>query len=181
MTHDVAVIVGSLRQQSFSRKLALALAPLAPPGLKLSIVEIGALQMFNQDLEKTPTPEWSAFKGRIQQAAGVVFVTPEYNRSIPGVLKNAIDVASRPYGQSAWSGKPALVVSASPGAIGGFGAQHHLRQCLVFLDMPVVQQPELYLSKVDKLLGDDGSITDEGVRKLLGQALQRLEALIAAR
>jgi chromate reductase, NAD(P)H dehydrogenase (quinone) len=177
-TYDVAVIVGSLRRESFSRRLALALAKLAPPSLKFEIVEIGALQHFNQDLEKTPTAEWTAFKQRIATCDAVLFVTPEYNRSVPGALKNAIDVASRPYGQSAWSGKPAAVVSSSPGAIGGFGANHHLRQSLVFLDMPVLQQPEIYLSRIDKVLGDGPELADPAAKDLLVQFLQRFQSLI---
>ena len=114
----VAVLVGSLRKESFSRKLAKAIAALAPPNLKFQFVEIGDLQAFNQDLEPTPTAEWVAFRDAIRPADAVLFVTPEYNRGLPGVLKNAIDVGSRPYGQSVFNGKPAAVVANSPGAIG---------------------------------------------------------------
>jgi chromate reductase len=156
---DVVVLVGSLRKDSFSRKLALAMASLAPAELKLEIVEIGALSFYNQDDEATPPAPWVAFRDRMRRADAVLFVTPEYNRSVPGVLKNAIDVGSRPYGKAIWTDKPCAVVSSSPGAIGGFGANHHLRQSLVFLNMPVIQR-ELYLGGIDKLLGDDG-ITNE--------------------
>jgi chromate reductase len=125
---NVAVIVGSLRKESFNRKMAKAMIAMAPPALKLEIVEIGQLPHYNQDFDADPPQEVKDFKGRIQQADAVLFVTPEYNRSVPGVLKNAIDVGSRPYGKSVWAGKPAAVVSVSPGANGAFGANHHLRR-----------------------------------------------------
>src|SRR6266480_5870285 len=124
-TRNVAVIVGSLRKESFNRKMAKAMIAMAPPSLKLEIVEIGQVPHYNQDFDADPPQEAKDFKGRIQQADAVLFVTPEYNRSVPGVLKNAIDVASRPYGKSAWSKKPAAVVSVSPGALSAFGANHH--------------------------------------------------------
>lgn len=124
---DVAVIVGSLRKASINRMVANALAELAPAGLKLGIVEIGQLPLYNQDGDDDPPAEWTAFRERVRAADSVLFVTPEYNRSVPAALKNALDVGSRPYGKSAWSGKPGAVVSASPGGIGGFGANHHLR------------------------------------------------------
>ena len=123
---NIAVIVGSLRKEAFSRRTAQALAELAPDSLKLEIVEIGDLPFFNQDIEKTPPEQWTRFRERIRSADGVLFVTPEYNRSVPGVLKNAIDVASRPYGQNVWNGKPGAVVSVSPGAIAGFGAARQI-------------------------------------------------------
>jgi len=167
-SRDIAVIVGSLRDGSFSRKTALALAGLAGDGLKLEIVEIGGLPLYNQDFDPdSPPAPWVAFRDRVRRADGVLFVTPEYNRSIPGVLKNAIDVGSRPYGKSAWTGKPTAVVSVSPGAIGAFGANHHLRQSLVFLDMPCLQQPEMYISGADKLFDKQGQLTDDRVRELL--------------
>jgi len=120
-THRVAVIVGSLRRDSLNRKLAKALAAMAPPSLALEIVEIGGLPLYNQDDDANPPAPSAAFKEKIAAADAVLFVTPEYNRSVPGVLKNAIDIASRPYGKSAWDGKPGAVISVSPGAIGGFG------------------------------------------------------------
>jgi chromate reductase, NAD(P)H dehydrogenase (quinone) len=163
----VAVIVGSLRKEAFSRKLAKAIAAVAPPHLSFDFVEIGQLQHFNQDLEATPTAEWSAFRDRIRAADAVLFVTPEYNRSVPGVLKNAIDVGSRPYGHSVWNGKPAAVVSNSPGAIGGFGAYHHLRQSLVFLNMPTVNQPETYVGGVGAMFDEAGELTNESTREFL--------------
>ena len=135
-TRDVVVIVGSLRKDSLNRKAANAIAAIAPASLRFEIVEIGQLPFYNQDLDEAPPAAWTAFRDRVRAADAVLFVTPEYNRSVPGVLKNAIDVGSRPYGKSVWSGKPAAIVTVSPGAIGGFGANHHLRQSLVYLDMP---------------------------------------------
>jgi chromate reductase, NAD(P)H dehydrogenase (quinone) len=147
-TRNIAVIVGSLRRESFSRGVARALAELAPDHLKLEIVEIGQLGFYNQDFDQQPPAEWVAFRDRIRAADGVIFVTPEYNRSVPAVLKNAVDIGSRPYGHSAWDGKPAGVVSVTPGGLGAFGANHHLRQSLVFLNMPTLQQPEAYVSNI---------------------------------
>jgi chromate reductase len=167
-SRDIAVIVGSLRKGSFSRKTALALAALAPARLKLEIVEIGALQLYDQDLDEDPSAEWRAFRERVGAADGVLFVTPEYNRSLPGVLKNAVDVGSRPYGPSAWAKKPGAVVSVTPGALGAFGANHHLRQSCVFLDMPIMPQPEAYLAGVSGWFDEDGAIKEEGTRAFLG-------------
>jgi chromate reductase len=165
---NVAVVVGSLRKGSFNRKMALALEKLAPEQLKLGIVEIGALPLYDEDLEREGPPQaWLDFRAAVRAAEAVLFVTPEYNRSVPGGLKNALDVGSRPYGQSVWSRKPCAVVSVSPGAIGGFGANHHLRQSLVFLDMPVLQQPEAYIGGAAKLFAEDGSIENEGTRKFM--------------
>jgi chromate reductase, NAD(P)H dehydrogenase (quinone) len=166
-TRDVAVIVGSLRKGSLNRMMAHALAAVAPGDLRLEIVEIRDLALYDQDLEANPPAPWGAFRDRIRRADGVLFVTPEYNRSVPGALKNALDVGSRPYGQSAWSGKPAAVVSVSPGAIGGFGANHHLRQSLVFLDMPALQQPEAYIGGAANLFDAEGNLTNEETRKFL--------------
>lgn len=172
MARTVSVVVGSLRKGSYSRKLALALIEIAKPALDLRIVEIGDLPLYNEDTEADPPQAWKAFRDAIRPVDGVLFVTPEYNRSIPGCLKNAIDVGSRPYGSSVWSGKPCAVISNSPGAIGGFGANHHLRQCLVFLDMPVMQQPEAYISASNKLVGDDGKITDDSKREFLAKVMK---------
>lgn len=169
-SRDIAVIVGSLRKDSLNRKLANALINLAPASLKLEIVEIDALPVYNPDLDEGTIPSaWVEFRERMNRAEGVLFVTPEYNRSVPAPLKNAIDVGSRPYGKSVWSGKPAAIVSGSPGAIGGFGANHHLRQSLVFLDMPTMQQPEAYIGGVDKLFDGNGHVTNESTREFLGK------------
>src|SRR4051812_16886126 len=164
----VAVLVGSLRAEAFSRKLARALSELAPAELQLEVVEIGQLPHYNQDLDAQPPAEWRAFRERVKAADAVLFVTPEYNRSVPGVLKNAIDVGSRPYGQSAWDRKPGAVVSVSPGAIGAFGANHHLRQSLVFLNVPAMPQPEAYIGGAAKLFDESGALTNPGTREFLG-------------
>jgi chromate reductase len=176
---NIAVLVGSLRKGSFNRKLALALVGLAPESLKLAIVEIGSLPLYNQDLDDNPPAEWVAFKQQLAPADGLLFVTPEYNRSVPGVLKNAIDVGSRPYGKSAWAGKPGAVISASPGGIGGYGANHHLRQSLVFLNVPAMAQPEAYIGAVDKLFAEDGSISNPDTRGFLQKFLAAFEQWVS--
>jgi len=160
-TRDVAVFVGSLRKESFNRKMANALAAMAPAPLKLEIVEIRQLPLYNQDDDANPPAASAAFKQRVQKADAVLFVTPEYNRSMPGVLKNAIDVASRPYGQSAWEGKPAGIISGSVSAVGGFGANHHLRQSLTYLNMPAMQQPEAYLGPLGDSVNAQGELIDK--------------------
>ncbi len=166
-SHNVAVLVGSLRRESYSRKLANALIELAPEHLALQIVEIGTLEHYNQDFddEHRIPASWRTFRDTMSLMDAVLFVTPEYNRSVPGVLKNAIDVGSRPHGQSVWQGKAAAVVSNSPGALSGFGANHHLRQSLVFLDMPTLQQPEAYIGGIAALLDPAGRLTNEGTRE----------------
>ncbi|MGC5699062.1 NAD(P)H-dependent oxidoreductase [Pseudomonas sp. NFXW11] len=158
--HKVAVLVGSLRKQSLNRKVALALAELAPANLQLEIVEIGDLPLYNEDIDVTPPEAYTRFRQQIGAADAVLFVTPEYNRSVPAPLKNAIDVGSRPYGKSAWGGKPGAVISVSPGAIGGFGANHHLRQSLVFLNVPCMQQPEAYLGGAGAAFDESGKLAD---------------------
>jgi chromate reductase, NAD(P)H dehydrogenase (quinone) len=179
-TRDVAVIVGSLRKESINRKVANALAALAPEGLKLTLVEIGQLPLYNQDGDDSPPAQWTAFRDRIRVADAVLFVTPEHNRSVPAALKNAIDIGSRPYGKSAWSAKPGAIVSASPGAIGGFGANHHLRQSLVFLNIPTMAQPEAYLGGADKLFDADGKLLNDGTRKFLRGFMQAFGTWISA-
>jgi chromate reductase len=170
---NVCVLVGSLRKASFSRMLANALSSLAPSSLQLDIVEIGQLPFYNQDLETDAPPvPWTAFRERVKAADAVLFVTPEYNRSVPAVLKNALDVGSRPYGASVWDRKPGAVVSSSPGAIAAFGANHHLRQSLVFLNVPTLQQPEAYLSHVDKLFDEQGKLASDGTGKFLQAFMQ---------
>ncbi|NMZ35875.1 NADPH-dependent FMN reductase [Pseudomonas proteolytica] len=160
--YTIAVLVGSLRKESINRKVALALAQLAPANLKLNIVEIGELALYNEDLDgATPPAAYTTFRQQVAAADGVLFVTPEYNRSVPAALKNAIDVGSRPYGQSAWSGKPGAVISVSPGAIGGFGANHHLRQSLVFLNVPCMQQPEAYLGGAGSAFDESGTLSEK--------------------
>jgi chromate reductase, NAD(P)H dehydrogenase (quinone) len=177
---DVAVFVGSLRKQSFNRKVANAMVELAKPPLKLSVVEIGNLPLFNQDDENQPPQAWTDFRERVRPAAAVLFVTPEYNRSVPAALKNAIDVGSRPYGKSVWDGKPGAVISVSPSAIGAFGANHHLRQSLVFLNVPALQQPEAYIGHADKLFDDSGKLNNASTREFLVKYLDAFAAWIAA-
>src|SRR5437868_9132772 len=170
---NVCVLVGSLRKASLNGMLANALMSLTPPSMKLETVEIGQLPFFNQDLETDSTPaQWTAFRQRVKAADAVLFVTPEYNRSVPAVLKNALDVGSRPYGSTVWDRKPGAVVSSSPGAIGAFGANHHLRQSLVFLNVPAMQQPEAYLSHVDKLFDEQGKLVSDGTGKFLRSFMQ---------
>jgi chromate reductase len=173
----IAIIVGSLRKESFSRKLAKALVPLAKD-LEFTFAEIGDLALYNEDTEPNPPAAWKKFRDEVRSVDAVIFITPEYNRSVPGCLKNALDVGSRPYGKSVWSGKPALVISNSPGAIGGFGANHHLRQSLVFLDMPVLQQPEAYISGSNKLVGDDGKFVEDSKREFFEKILHAFSAWI---
>ncbi|MEF9674396.1 NADPH-dependent FMN reductase [Pseudomonas sp. MWU13-2100] len=159
--YTVAVLVGSLRKQSINRKVALALAGLAPASLKLTIIEIGDLPLYSEDLDAgEPPAAYKVFREQVRATDAVLFVTPEYNRSVPGVLKNAIDVGSRPYGKSVWGGKPGAVISVSPGAIGGFGANHHLRQSLVFLDVPCMQQPEAYLGGAGSAFDEAGHLSE---------------------
>jgi chromate reductase len=176
---DIAIFVGSLRKESLNRKLAKALPELAPSSLKLEIVEIGQLPLYNQDFDEDPSAVYVEFRATVRAADGVLFVTPEYNRSVPGALKNALDVASRPYGQSAWNGKPGAVISASPGAIGGFGANHHLRQSLVFLNVPAKQQPEAYIGGDDKLFDASGKLANDGTRKFLQQFIEAFANWVA--
>src|SRR4051794_4190788 len=176
----VAVIVGSLRKESFNRKAAHELIALAPSDLAAEIVEIGQLPLYNQDDDDNgkPPAAWTAFRQRMGAFDAVLFVTAEYNRSVPGVLKNAIDVGSRPYGKSIWSGKPGAVVSVSPGAIGGFGANHHLRQSLVFLDVPCMQQPEAYIGGAAPLFDADGKLANEKTADFLRKLMEAFAAWI---
>jgi chromate reductase len=178
-TRSVAVLVGSLRKASYNRKMALALAKLAPENLKLGIVEIGDLPLYNEDVETAGAPAaWLRFRGEIKPADALLFVTPEYNRSVPGVLKNAIDVGSRPYGSSVFTGKPGAIISVSPGAIGGFGANHHLRQSMVFLDVPTMQQPEAYIGGAASLFDENGDVANETTRGFLTKFMQSFAAWI---
>ncbi len=177
---NVAVIVGSLRKDSINLMLSKALIECAPPALKLAHVEIGKLPLYNPDEDTSPPAAWTRFRDAINAVDAVLFVTPEYNRSVPAALKNALDVGSRPYGKSAWNNKPGAVVSASPGAIGAFGANHHLRQSLVFLNVPAMAQPEAYIGGADKLFDAGGKLNNEGTRKFLKQYMQSFGEWIAA-
>ncbi len=175
---NVAVLVGSLRKESFSRKIARALIALAPETLKLEIVEIGHLQMYNQDLEEALPPEWVDFRMRMKKYDGVLIVTPEYNRSVPAVLKNALDIGSRPRVNNVWDGKPGAIVSVSPGALGAFGANHHLRQTLVFLNVLTMQQPEAYVGGAEKLFDADGTLVNESTREFLRKFMNAFAAWV---
>ena len=163
--HKIAILVGSLRKDSINRKVGRSICAFAGDKLDCEIVEIGNLPLYNQDSDANPPPEFVEFRRKIAAADGVLFVSPEYNRGIPGVLKNAIDVGSRPYGESVFDKKPAAIVTASPGSIGGFGANHQIRQAAVFLNMPVMQQPEAYLSQVSDESFDEGGCLKEGSLK----------------
>ena len=166
--HKIAIIVGSLREGSINRKIARSMCAIRDDDLDCSMVEIGDLPLFNQDLEAQPPEQWVRFKEQVAATDGILFCTPEYNRGVPGVLKNAIDVGSRPYGRSVWDRKPAAIVSASPGAIGGALANHQLRQACVFLNMPVMQQPEAYLGNVtDDSFGADGLLVDGPLKQVV--------------
>jgi chromate reductase, NAD(P)H dehydrogenase (quinone) len=175
---NVAVIVGSLRKDSLNRKMAQALAAMAPSSLKLGIVEIGDLPHYNADSETNPPAAWTAFRGAIKAADAVLFVTPEYNRSVPGVLKNAIDIGSKPYGQVVWERKPGAVITVSPGAIGGFGANHHLRQMMVFLDVPMLQQPEAYVGNAANLFDAEGRIAVDATRTFVQKFIDAYAAWV---
>lgn len=179
MSRRIAVLLGSLRANSNSGRIAAAIAAEAPAGLHFDVIPVGDLPFYNQDLDGASPPEaWSAFRDRLKQAHAVLFVTPEYNRSVPAVLKNAIDVGSRPYGKSAFAGKPAAVVSSSVGPIGGFGANHHLRQSLAFLDMPTLQQPEMYLGSVGDWFDEAGRVKNADTRAFLGRFASAFAAWI---
>jgi chromate reductase len=175
----IAIFVGSLRKESFNRKIAKVLMNLAPDSLKLEIIEIGGLPLYNQDFDDNPPAAYSQFRERLKSFDGVLFVTPEYNRSVPAVLKNAIDVGSRPYGKNMWNAKPGAVVSVSVGAIGGFGANHHLRQSLVFLNVPTMPQPEAYIGNAASLFDESGKLVNDSTREHLAKFMQAFAAWVA--
>ena len=170
MAYKIAIIVGSLRKDSLNRKVARSICGIRGDNLDCSMVEIGDLPLYNQDYDGSPNePEqYARFRDQVRNADGVLFVSPEYNRGMPGVLKNAIDVGSRPYGQSVFDKKPAAIVTASPGSIGGFGSNHQIRQSCVFLNMPVMQQPEAYLGHVnDDSFDESGCLKDGPLKDLV--------------
>lgn len=174
----VAVLVGSLRKESFTRKIAKTLFTLAPATLSFEILDIGSVSHYNQDLEQSPPADWVTFRDKLRAADAVLFATPEYNRSVPGVLKNAIDVASRPKEDNAFNGKPGAVISVSPGSISAFGANHHLRQSLVFLNVPTMQQPEAYIGGVAKMFDESGNLTNDSTRQFLKNFMDAFAAWI---
>jgi chromate reductase len=175
----IAVFVGSLRKESFSLKMAKTLMKVAPVFLKLEIVEIGGLVIYNQDFDDKPPVAYTQFRESLKNYDGVLFITPEYNRSVPAVLKNAIDIGSRPYGQNAWDGKPGAVISISPGAIGGFGANHHLRQSLMSLNIPTMQQPEAYIGNAANLFDKEGNLTNDSTKDFIIKFMQAYGTWVA--
>ena len=165
----IGVFVGSLREGSYNKSVAKHLAKIAPEGFELKFLDIGQLQLYNQDLDENPPEAWVRFRSDVKALDGFLFVTPEYNRSFPAALKNALDVASRPYGQSVWNGKPGAVVSVSIGASGAFGANHLLRPVMTFLNVPVMQQPEAYIGSAGSSIDESGAITSDGLKDFLKQ------------
>lgn len=168
MSKVIGILAGSLRKESFSKKLGNAVIAMAPEGFEYKAIRLDELPVYNQDFDdNNEVPQaYTTFREEVQQLDGFIFITPEYNRSVPAVLKKALDVGSRPYGKSVWDGKPGAIFSNSPGAVGGFGANHHLRQSLVFLNIPVMQQPEVYLAKVNELFEESGTIKEGGHKRL---------------
>jgi chromate reductase len=179
MAHNIVTIVGSLRKESFSLKIANAFAKLAPASLQLEVLTPAGISFFNQDLEATPPADWLAFREKLQKSNGVLFVTPEYNRSIPGVLKNAIDVASRPYGKSSLLGKPIDIVSNSPGPLGGVSAAKHLQNILPGISGPILQQPEIYLNGIGDAFDAAGNLTKDSLKIVLQQYIDAFAAFVA--
>ena len=172
MAHNVAVVVGSIRKDAFSLRTAKALAKLAPPSLKLDTVTLNGLSFFSQDLEANPPADWVAFRETIQKSDAVIFVTPEYNRSIPGVLKNAIDIGSRPYGKSSFLGRPIGLFGTSPGAHGGVSAVKHLQQIMPGIAGPVMQQPEAYAGMLSDAFDASGDVTKDSLKQFLTTYIQ---------
>ncbi len=179
MTSHIALIVGSLRKESFNRQLAKAIVSIAPPSLSFEFLDIGALPLYSQDFDAAFPEPAVAFKQRVEAADGLLFVTPEYNRSIPGVLKNAIDWASRPWGHSAWRGKPGAIVGTSPGAVGTAAAQQHLRNVLLHLDVTLLGQPEIFLKHDAAAIDADGNILNERTRAYLQGFVDRFAAWVS--
>lgn len=174
----VGVIVGSLRKESYSRKIAHNVVDMFPSGYETEFIEIGNLALYNEEYDANPPSEYTDFRNKIRSCDAILFVTPEYNRSVPGVLKNALDVGSRPYGESVWDEKPAGIISQSISNLSGFGANHHLRQSLTFLNMPVVQQPEVYLANAQDLLDENGKIHNEDTKAFLQSFIDTFVKLI---
>lgn len=178
-TYKIGVLVGSLRKGSFNLKTAKAVMELAPETLSLELLPIGDLPMYNQDFDEAPPEQYPKFREKVKGFDGFLFVTPEYNRSVPAALKNAIDVGSRPYGKNAWDGKPGAVVSVSISALGGFGANHHLRQSLVFINLPAMQQPEAYIGNAQNLFDESGRLTNSSTGEFLKNFMTAFEGWVA--
>lgn len=174
----VGVIIGSIREGSYSGRVGKALINLLPDGYEAEVLQIDHLPLYNQDSDTNPPQEYQEFRKKVESMEAFIFVTPEHNRSVPAALKNALDIASRPYGENKWAGKPALIASQSPGAISGFGANHHLRQMFTFLDIPAVQQPEVYIAKTPELLDENGGFLQEGTEEFLQSAIDTFTDLV---
>lgn len=179
MAYNIVVIAGSLRKDSFSLKIAKALTRLAPASLKLEVVTLEGISFFNQDLEGAPPADWLAFREKLQKSDGVIFVTPEYNRAIPGVLKNAIDVGSRPYGKSSFNSKPVGIVSNSPGPLGGVSAAKTLQNILPGIAGPIMQQPEIYLNAVGDAFDAEGNLAKDSLKGVLQAYIDAFAAHVA--
>lgn len=176
MSKNIGILIGSLRKDSFNRKIAENLVELLNRDYSYEFIDIADLPLYNEDIDQdNPPASYVNYRDKLASFDAFLFFTPEYNRSMPAVLKNALDVGSRPYGKSKWDGKPAGIVSVSPGAIGAFGANHHLRQCLTFLNMHPLQQPEMYIGNVTQILDNNGKINSEESLKLCKNFVQKFE------
>lgn len=173
--YKIAVIVGSLRKESLNLKTAKAMMVMASESFDMELLDISDLPMYNDDLAANPPKQWVTLKEQIGAVDGLLFLTPEYNRSVPAVLKNAIDVGSRPYGKNSWDGKPGAIVSVSTGAISGFGANHHLRQSLTFVNVPTMAQPEAYIGGAGKLFDENGELTNDSTKAFLKSFMEAFE------
>jgi chromate reductase, NAD(P)H dehydrogenase (quinone) len=179
MAYNIVTIAGSLRKDSFSLRIGHALAKLAPASLKLEVITPAGISFFNQDLEAAPPADWLAFREKLQKSDGVIFITPEYNRAIPGVLKNAIDIASRPYGKSSFNGKPVGIISSSPGPQGGVSAAKNLQNILPGITGPIMQQPETYLNAIGDAFDADGNLVKESLKPVLQAYIDAFAAHVA--
>ena len=175
----IGVVVGTLRKESFSRKWATNIVGLLPEGFEVEFLEIGNLPLYNEEYDANSPAEYTAFRDSVARQDAIIFATGEYNRSIPGALKNALDVASRPWGQSVWAGKPAMVVSHSISGISGSLSQYHLRQILSYLDMPILNQPEVMLANSQNLIGEDGKVNNQGTLDFLQSVVDVFVPFIA--
>lgn len=178
MSKTIGIITGSLRKNSFSGSIADYVKNNAPEGYVFKTIDIGGLHLYNQDYDGEDLKEYTEFRSEIKALDGVLFITPEHNRSIPAALKNALDIGSRPYGENVWNGKPGAVISQSPGGIGGFGANHHLRQVLSFLNVLTLAQPEAYISSYHTLIDENGALSNEATKEFINGFLASFTAWV---
>lgn len=178
MNKVIGIINGSLRKNSFSQSIADFVVANAPEGLVFKMVDISNLPLYNQDYDEANPVEYTAFRNEVKALDGLLFISPEHNRSFPAAIKNALDVGSRPYGESVWSGKPGAVISQSPGSIGGFGANQHLRQVLAFLNVLTMAQPEAYIGAYHTLIDENGALNNEGTKRFIGSFLAAFKAWV---